>query len=497
MLLSQQATKKIKLENIKHNWVVCDECNGYGQKHHKLNKKALRNYKIACEEFEKINGEGVCPIRPSGHAYVCAHCAGIGLVPSASPPIADKETFPHVAIIGGGIGGMALAVALLHRKIPFTMYERDANFDARSQGYGLTLQQARKAVEGLGIFSFDDGVVSTRHVVHTTDGKIIGEWGMRKWVHSNSKPTNARTNIHIARQALRLALFDKLHGHDAIKWGHELISFKEIDGDGISLNFNVHGEIKTAKANLLVGADGIRSTVRKLLIGEDINPLRYLGCIVILGICPLSALHGVDSPLLDSETVFQTANGNERIYMMPYNSSSIMWQLSFPMSETEAKALSAQGVHALKTEACKRTQWHNPIPQIVLATLETQITGYPVYDRDLLKPEFLETFKNATLIGDAAHPMSPFKGQGANQALLDSLALARGISKRCKDGTKWKELGLRETVLKDFESDMLKRIASKVIGSAEAAKFLHSNIVLHEGDMPRGRCLDVNKNTCD
>jgi hypothetical protein len=54
---------------------------------------------------------------------------------------------------------------------------------------------------------------------------------------------------------------------------------------------------------------------------DDI-PLRYLDC-VILGICPLNALEGVDSPLLDSATVFQTANGNERIYIMPYDSQSV------------------------------------------------------------------------------------------------------------------------------------------------------------------------------
>jgi 2-polyprenyl-6-methoxyphenol hydroxylase-like FAD-dependent oxidoreductase len=92
-----------------------------------------------------------------------------------------------------------------------------------------------------------------------------------------------------------------------------------------------------AKADLVVGADGIRSSVRKLLIGNDISPLRYLGCIVILGICPLSALEGLNSPLLDSATVFQTANGNERIYIMPYTSDSVMWQLSFPMEEEEAR----------------------------------------------------------------------------------------------------------------------------------------------------------------
>jgi 2-polyprenyl-6-methoxyphenol hydroxylase-like FAD-dependent oxidoreductase len=91
------------------------------------------------------------------------------------PPIPDTENYPHVAIIGGGIGGVALAVACLHRGIPFTIYERDNGFEARSQGYGLTLQQASKAIEGLG-FLIRKGVISTRHLVHTTDGKVIGEW---------------------------------------------------------------------------------------------------------------------------------------------------------------------------------------------------------------------------------------------------------------------------------------------------------------------------------
>jgi flavoprotein len=56
-----------------------------------------------------------------------------------------------------------------------------------------------------------------------------------------------------------------------------------------------------------------------------------------LGICPLAVLNGIDRSLLTSATVFQTANGNERIYIMPYDSKSVMWQLSFPMSEEEAK----------------------------------------------------------------------------------------------------------------------------------------------------------------
>ena len=446
-------------------------------------------YQMAFDQFEKTKGEGTAPVRPKGHLYSCLNCYGSGLLHSVSRPIADKENYPHVAIVGGGIGGVALAVACLHRGIPFTLYERDSDFDTRSQGYGLTLQQASKAIEGLGIFSLEEGVISTRHVVHTTEGKVIGEWGVRKWIQSDVKTSSKRSNVHIARQSLRLALLEQLGGHDAVRWGHQLVDFKESEAGDVDLSFLVNGEMKSSKADLVVGADGIRSAVRRLLIGEDSTPLRYLGCIVILGICPLSALEGLTSSLLDSATVFQTANGNERIYMMPYTSDSVMWQLSFPMPEEEAKALSAQGPQALKEEACRRTQWHDPIPPILAATLKAQISGYPVYDRELLQSELLDKGGQVTLIGDAAHPMSPFKGQGANQALLDALTLARGISKGCRPLSQWRKVGVRESVLTEFESEMLERSASKVKDSAAAAQFLHSEMVLHESDQPRGRCL--------
>ena len=477
------------MENEASGWTVCTECQGRGKIRQRLRKKVRLRYKRELDQFEKTNAEGTAPVRPKGHLSLCQNCSGSGLIPSAGHPAADKENHPHVAIIGGGIGGVALAVACLHRGIPFTLYERDSGFDARSQGYGLTLQQASKAIEGLGVFSLEEGVISTRHVVHTTDGKVIGEWGNRKWIEEAERTAAKRTNVHIPRQSLRLALLEQLGGEDAVHWGHQLVGFKEFEGEGVELSFQVNGEIQRSRADLVVGADGIRSSVRRLLIGEEISPLRYLGCIVILGICPLEALDGLESSLLDSATVFQTANGTERIYMMPYNSNSVMWQLSFPMPEKEAKALSARGAQALKEEACRRTRWHDPIPQILAATLATQVSGYPVYDRELPGRELLEKGGQVTLIGDAAHPMSPFKGQGANQALLDALALARSIFTGCRPLSQWREAGVRESVLTGFESEMFERSASKVKDSAEAAEFLHSDIVLHEADEPRGRCL--------
>jgi 2-polyprenyl-6-methoxyphenol hydroxylase-like FAD-dependent oxidoreductase len=82
-----------------------------------------------------------------------------------------------------------------------------------------------------------------------------------------------------------------------------------------------------------------------------------------------------------------------------------------------------------------------------------------------------------------------FKGQGANQALLDALALARAITQGCKSHINWKEIGIRESVLTTFEKEMLTRTAIKVKDSATAAQILHSDNVLQEGNSPRGKAL--------
>jgi 2-polyprenyl-6-methoxyphenol hydroxylase-like FAD-dependent oxidoreductase len=475
------------VESKEAYWTICPKCYGRGKKNYKLRKKSKLRYQTALSEYEKTLSEGTALVRPKITQYLCDNCSGSGLIPASFHPVVDLENLPHVAIIGAGIGGVALAVACLHRGIPFTLYERDSCFDARAQGYGLTLQQASNAIKGLGLFVLKDGCNSTRHVVHTTEGKEIIEWGRR--THENTTKSPKRTNVHIPRQALRLDLLEQLGNNDVVQWGHRLVSFKQNEDKGVELSFQVNGEIKKTNADLVVGADGVRSVVRSLLIGEDITPLRYLGYVVILGICSLESLKNLESPLLDSATVFQTVNGYERIYMMPFSLDSIMWQFSFPMPEEEAKALSAQGALALKEEACRRAQWHKPIPQILAATKPTHISGYPVYDRELLSAELLKKAGDVTLIGDAAHPMSPFKGQGANQALLDALSLARNISTTCAFTPEWRKTGLRETVLTEFEEEMLARSAPKVKDSAEAVELLHSKCVLREGDGPKTRCL--------
>jgi len=400
------------------------------------------------------------------------------------PPLA------MVAIVGGGIGGIALAAALQHRGVPCAVYERDASFEERNQGYGLTMQQGARALRSLGFFSLSDndddddddneeeegsfdeggggsttttpgratfGIHSTRHVVHRPCGTVVGEWGMRVWggrFEKRGRGHAKRQNAHISRQNLRRMLLGMLRP-GTVRWGHALTGYSRriesgIDdgggGGGSNLNLDLtfrrrgpvcDDDVFTTSATVLVGCDGIRSAVRAKKLGDDAAPLRYLGCIVVLGIAA-----SPDSGLTDGETVFQTADGVTRLYAMPYapvgeDVSAIaggildrptkhrglsMWQLSFPMEEDEAKMLSQLGPTALKAEALKRCgRWHDPIPALLSQTPEDLITGYPCYDRATIEkvlfragcraPETAAADPFVTMLGDAAHPMSPFKGE--------------------------------------------------------------------------------------
>ena len=154
------------------------------------------------------------------------------------------------------------------------------------------------------------------------------------------------------------------------------------------------------------------------------------------------------------------------------------------MDEEQASNLSRLGSTALQREALERCKtWHSPIPEILRATPVELVSGYPVYDRALLEDSDLKVSGRISLIGDACHPMSPFKGQGANQACLDSLSLATNIYKACKNEPGHESLAAS---LASFETEMLERSAVKVNASAEAAKFLHTSVAIQEGNMTRG-----------
>lgn len=209
-----------------------------------------------------------------------------------------------------------------------------------------------------GRYDLRQWIISKRHIVHKSNGEVMGEWGVRvrneqavspvsKTYVYTKKKDNKRINSHIARQELRRMLYEMLlhgqrRGEQNIKWGYQFISYKEnhdiggnTDSGNVEMTFckrNVkgelsmkhydHGDVKNpgkivkAQASILVGADGIRSVVRQQKIGDDSSPLQYLGCFVMLGICSTPKSSSLTN---DGETVFQTADGTTRIYVMPFS----------------------------------------------------------------------------------------------------------------------------------------------------------------------------------
>eukprot|EP00930_Biecheleria_cincta_P086669 TRINITY_DN75935_c0_g1_i1.p1 TRINITY_DN75935_c0_g1~~TRINITY_DN75935_c0_g1_i1.p1 ORF type:complete len:571 (-),score=68.23 TRINITY_DN75935_c0_g1_i1:651-2312(-) len=463
-----------------------------------------------------------------------------------------------VAIVGGGIGGFALALALQHHGIRCQVFERDSHFDERRQGYGLTMQQGTAALRTLG-FSIDAGdnlgVHSTRHVVLTSEGLQVGEWGQRKWGRTEGKQKASRSNFHLPRQTLRKLLLDALRPGTVV-WGASFVQYSKLPREvrmlralTMSPNFNFgygnkcdveslelppalseqetdkqlssseisHGRGRDARtrsddfsagpteqcmdmykvsfrtadgstvdymAHVVVGCDGLNGSVRKQLTSDDdASPLRYLGVLVVLGIVDNLPAGTAGAEIVDGRTAFQMSDSTARLFGMPFDEGRAMWQLSWPMDEAAARTLARKGGAALKEEALRRCgAWAAPIPQLLLATEPSLVSGWPVSDRPpvtskCFEGEGINERMAVTLLGDSAHPMSPFKGQGANQALIDAVVLARELSQCTSQGPL--------AALRSYEAEMMSRTATKVTASREAASFLHSELAVGVGDMSR------------
>jgi len=398
----------------------------------------------------------------------------------------DKSS--RIAIVGSGLAGLSTAISLeLAGFTNLVLLERDASLSSRREGYGLTLTYNPKGpLQHLGVLEDAANLdcPSRSHYLFRPDGSILGYYGNAFSVKGGA---GQRGNIRLPRQLLRRLLVEKVQS--PIIFSKKLVGVEEedqqsIDGEKVidipRLRLVFEDGSLESNVDFLIGADGIRSSVIKSLFPSD-GGLNYLKVFIILGI---SDFH---HSLLD-ERGFYTLDGNHRLFTMPYEGCRIddcdknskrqrriMWQLSYQFEDLEeAKHLSSAGSKVLQQEVLRRCQsWHDPVLQMVHSTPLDTIWGTGLMDRNPAGlTDQLLSHKNAgrvALVGDAIHPMSPFKGQGANQALLDGPLLAS-----------WLERASFDAARKGFLREMMQRTRKRVVASREAAHLLHSKVILDD-----------------
>jgi 2-polyprenyl-6-methoxyphenol hydroxylase-like FAD-dependent oxidoreductase len=377
------------------------------------------------------------------------------------------ETSDIFIIVGGGIGGLASALALQKNGFSSEIYERDLNFESRRQGYSLTIQKnGFAALEKLGMGEHVQKMGAESIIFGTYTYNNFGEL-----IFSKPKTHNNRhhfSNFAVPRQSLRACLINELK-KDTIHWNKEITRYEAIPDDPNHVRILFSDNTSTL-GRAIIGCDGVRSSIRKQMLGDDLN---YLGVWAINGISPHH-----ENPFLRNQTI-QMIDGKSRLFIKPYSVDKCMWQLTFkvPRNDEIYHQLYQTDLEGLLNQAKYVTNnWHESIATLMNDTPACEVRAGPIYDRDPL--EMIEKdMACVTMLGDAVHPMSPFKGQGANQALIDAVSLVK-----CLVEHKGEDGGV-EKAFTEFETEMLHRSRNYILRSRFAVEFLHTEKALLSENM--------------
>jgi salicylate hydroxylase len=315
----------------------------------------------------------------------------------------------RIGIIGAGIGGLSAAVALHRAGFDVHVYERAPELTEVGGGINMG-PNAVRVLQRLGLGAGLDRVAVrplTAHQRRWDDGRTL----QRAALNLRCEELYGAPHLTLHRVDLLNVIASGLPA-ERIHLGHRLTAFTD-HGDRVEARFD-NGA--TARADVLVGADGIHSTVRALLFGDD-APL-FAGCVAFRGLVPVERIADLNLEIGSQSWVGPGGHFVHYFVSAGRLLNFVGWTEHDVWNREdwtdEATVERAQAAFA---------GWHPQIGRIIAAADTAFI--WALFDRDPL-PRW--SVGRVTLLGDACHPMYPFMGQGAAQAIEDGAALAAWLS---------------------------------------------------------------------
>jgi 6-hydroxynicotinate 3-monooxygenase len=319
----------------------------------------------------------------------------------------DRKT--RIAVVGAGLGGLTVAGFLQRAGFATIVYEQAPTFSRIGAGIILSAN-ATKVLRRLGIEQdlVATGIKPQCYISRTWD---TGATQYKIEFDAESEQRFGGTYLNVHRGDLH-AVLEKAVAPGSIAFDHRLVDLHET-GDGVRLIFE-NGV--TVEADLVIGADGIRSRVRDVLLGPELP--RFVGAVAHRAIFATERLRGFEIP---DCTKWWGRDRHILAYFMTSRRDEVYVIGVVPAASWDSEAASLPSAREDLVEAFGN--FHGDLLRVLAAVEDVSV--WPIYDRER---NDCWSGGRLVLLGDACHPVRPYMAAGGAMAVEDGAILSRCLA---------------------------------------------------------------------